>query len=270
MFRAELLKLTTLQSTKIAALVGVIGLALTQLLMFWLVPMITKTIDVPAEVQLPSVDTGSFDFQYSALNLIGGGSGSGSVGIALVAILSLGVLAATGDYRWGGMASAALANPKRSNILLSKVGATAAVVALLGAAYALVCIAVLVFSTVTGSVELILSAGTILSTVVRGICGLVLLSLCALAVGILVRSQLAGFLLVIGFITVEPLIQGVLALTGASASWSQFLPLALAQAAAGDPSAAQGVHPLIGMSVLVAVTLALLGIAALRLNKRDL
>lgn len=271
MFRAELIKLTTVRSTKIAAGIGIGGLALTQLLMFWLLPALSSgLIAVPDDLGLPIIDIGSFAFQYASLNLVNGGTGAGSIGIALVAILSIGLLAATTDYRWGGMASAALAQPHRGRILAGKAAATAVAVAAVGIAYAIVCFLVLVASTSLSAAGLVVSLGDVLSTSVRGVMALVLLALCALAVGVLVRSQLAAFLIVIGFIMVEPIIQGLVALMQASAGWTQFLPLALAQTAAGDPAAMQGISPLIALGVLAVGTAAILLIAGVTLKRRDL
>ncbi|MBP1326609.1 hypothetical protein JOF28_001841 [Leucobacter exalbidus] len=271
MFRAELLKLSTIRSTQIAAFIGIVGIALTQGLMFWFVPALTLgLIDVPADIGLPAFDTGSHAFQIAALNLVSGGSGSGSLSLALIAIVSIGVLAATTDYRFGGMATAALAQPRRVNILAGKVAATALIVAIIGVVYALVSVGVLWLATQTAQEALVISGGDILSAAARSIAALALLSLAALAVGLLVRSTLAAFLVVIGVVTIEPIIQGIGMMTGSAAGWMQWLPLALAQTAAGDFAAAPGPNPLTALGMLAAGTLVLLVIAGAVLRRRDL
>ncbi|QIM17709.1 hypothetical protein G7066_01510 [Leucobacter coleopterorum] len=270
MFRAEMLKLSTVYSTRIAIIAGLAGLAFTQIIMFWVLPVAAVSADVPDNIPLPNVDTGSFDFQYAALNLVSGGAGSGSVAIALIAILAIGILSATTDYRSGGMTAAALAQPSRGRILVGKAAATSVVIAATAVAYAIVCVAVLLASTASSSAEVVVPFADILSTVLRGVLALVLLGLCALAIGILARSQLAAFLIVIGIVTVEPIIQGVLALTGGVPAWSQMLPLALAQTAVGDLTAPTVVNPVAAMCILAAITVVIMGTAAVSLKRRDL
>ncbi|HET6671879.1 MAG TPA: hypothetical protein VFG92_00750 [Agromyces sp.] len=275
MIRAELMKLTTVGATKVAAAVGIIGLLATQLLFFWLLPALASgAIAITGEpgiaAELGEFDPGSFAFQYSSLSLLGSNAGAGSIGVALIAVLSIGVLAATTDYRFGGIVAAALASPRRARILGGKVAATAVVVAVMAVAYAVVCLGVLLSSTTLSGVDLVVGWGDIAGAIGRGVVVLVLLGLLGLAIGVLVRSQLAGFLVLIGVVLVEPILQSVLLLVGEAPAWSQYLPLALAQAGLADPASPAALSPLVALVALAALAGVALAAAWAVLRRRDL
>src|SRR3546814_20171047 len=68
------------------------------------------------------------------------------LGLASLAVLVLGVLAGTTDYRFGGIVPTALAEPRRGRILAAKALATAVTGLVLGVVYAFVSLGALLVS----------------------------------------------------------------------------------------------------------------------------
>ena len=274
MFRAELLKLRTVTSTWVALAVGVIGLLVTQVLLVTLLPaMANGTIlgDEPGlREELGAIDTGSQTFQYSALNLLGTGGSSGSIGIATIAVVALGILVGTTDYRHGGIVGTALARPRRTPILVGKVAATSATAAALAVVLAAISLLVLLLLVWTTPASLAVPIVDILSSVGRGILTVVLLALLGLGIGMLVRSQLAAFLTVGALLVGEPMLQGLAQLfTGSLPTWALFLPVSLAYVGMADaPSAV--LSPAIALGALAAITAVVLTAATVTLRRRDL
>ncbi|GAB3605536.1 hypothetical protein GCM10027413_09450 [Conyzicola nivalis] len=274
MVHAELLKLRTVASTWVALAVAAGGLLVTQVLNVTLLPALASGAvlgDEPAvRDELGAIDTGAAAFQYAALNVFGTGGASGSIGIATIAVLALGVLAGTTDYRHGGIVGTALACPRRGGILAGKVGATAVAAAVLGIALAVIALAVLLGSALTGG-GLALSPLDVASALGRGVVVVVLLALLGLAIGVLVRSQLAAFITIAALLLAEPILQGLVQLvTGGLPVWAQLLPVSLARSGLADPAADSGLAPAVALGVLAALTAAVLAAAGVALRRRDL
>ena len=273
MLTAELLKLRTVAATKVTVALGVVGLLVTQVLLVTLLPALASgAIDTKgAAAELGTIDPGSVAFQYSALNPLGGMGGVGSVSIATIAVVVLGLLVATTDYRFGGIVTTALAQPRRLRILGGKVAATAVVAAGLAVVYAVVVLGNLLVATlVIPGAELVLPAVDIVSTLVRGAAVVVLLALLGVGIGVIVRSQLAGILVVISLLVLEPIVQALAqALTGGVPLWAQLLPLSLGQAAIAQVGSL-ALHPLVALAALAGIVLAVLVAAGAALRRRDL
>ncbi|KAA9156846.1 hypothetical protein F6B41_03865 [Microbacterium lushaniae] len=187
----------------------------------------------------------------------------------MLAVLVLGVLAGTTDYRFGGIVPTALAEPRRGRILAAKVVATGVTGLVLGAAYALVSlVALLVSLPATGS-ALAVGIVDIAAVMARGTVVVALLALLGLGVGVLARSQLAGVLIMLGAAVLELMTQGVAVLiSGAQPLWAQVLPLTLSQAAIGSaPAAIPSAAALAALAGWVAIILAA---AAAVIRRRDL
>lgn len=274
MFRAELLSLVTTTAAKVASLVAIVGLMLTQLVFVTVMPAIERGDIGPGldalGADFPRIDLTSPNAQLDALNPLGASMGGGSIGIALIAIVLFGVLAATSDDRYGGIVGAVLASPHRGRIVVSKAAAVGLAAVVIGAAMAVVSLATLLGSLAVMGIPL--SAGTvdILATLARGIAAVVCLAVIGVAVGILVRTQLAGVLTILGILFVEPLVAATSQLAGGGTAlvWTQFLPVALAQNVIHGGSAAVNVGT--AVAVLVAVTVAALGAASVALARRDI
>ena len=157
MFRAELIGLVTTTATKVTAAVAVVGLIVTQLAFVTLMPALADGDIGPGLDALgsdfPVLDLASRAVQLDALNPLGASMGSGSIGVALLAITLLGVLAGTSDDRYGGIVGAVLASPKRFRIVAAKAGA----VALAGV---LTMIAILILEPIVVSSIQLVSGGT--------------------------------------------------------------------------------------------------------------
>ena len=274
MIRAELLKLRTVTGTWVAVGIGAVGLLLTQLLAVTLIPALASGAvrGVPAQNELGAVDPGSLEFQAAALNPLGSVVGStGSIGVATIVVMVVGLLVATTDYRFGGLVTTALAQPRHLRILGGKVVATAIAAAALALVFAVICVATLLVTTVAlPAIEFVVPLGEVLGIVARSVVVIVLLALLGLAIGMLVRSQLAGVLVVIALLILEPIMQSVVQLvTGAVPAWAQLLPLSLGQAAIANSadSAFPAVVALPALALIVSVaTLA----AGAVLRRRDL
>jgi ABC-2 type transport system permease protein len=273
MLRAELLKLTTTTASKVAVGVGIVGLVLTQLTLVTLLPALASGAIGPGPEALGGIPNFSLDTasaQLAALNPLGSTSGSGSIGIAVIAILILGVLAGTTDYRFGGIVPTALAQPKRGRILAAKVAATAIVGLVVGAVFATVSFVSLVVSLPIAGAELVVEPVEIVGVAARGIITIALLTLLGLAVGILARSQLVGVIAVMSVLLVEPIVQGIAQLaTGTLPIWAQFLPLALGQAAI-SPGAEGSLPPLVAEAALAGLVGLIVVAAGTALRRRDI
>lgn len=260
---------------RLAALIAIIGLLITQLVAVTVIPALASgALDVGEDVsELGTFDFASRAFQLNALNpLGGGGGGTGTLTIAMVAIVLFGVFVATTDYRFGGIVTTVLAQPRRLRVLGGKVVATFAAAAALGVAFALICLGVLLLATsVLSDAGLVLSWGEVAGTALRAAAVTALMALLGLAIGIICRSQLAGTLVAISVLVAEPVVQTFAGLlSGVVPLWAQLLPLSLGQAVLTSAEQAQAVSPTIALLVLTAIVAALLGISGLLLRRRDL
>jgi len=273
MLRAELLGLVTTTATKVAAAVAVLGLVLTQLVLVTLLPALARgDVGPGAEAlgdDLPQVDLGSAAAQVDALSPLGATLGGGSIGLALLAIVLLGVLAGTSDDRHGGIVGAVLASPRRGRLVAGKAAAVGLVGAAVGVVLALVSLVTLVGSLAVSGIPVVTPAGSIAATSVRGVLAVACLAVLGLAVGILCRSQLAGVLVMIGVLVAEPVVAAVaqLLVGGAAATWTQFLPVALAQSVIHGGTA--DVPGAVAVAALVGLTAAAVAAAGVALSRRD-
>lgn len=278
MIRAELMKIATVRATKITAAVGIVGLLITQLLSVTTLTYIAsgaiKLPEAELQDQLQVVQPDSFEFQYAALNLLGGGvfgGSTGSLGFATVAILVLGLLVATVDFRYGGIVQTALAEPRRGRLIGAKVTAAAIAAAAFGIALALVSLIVLVATVIAQpDINLLVSAGDIATAIGRGVLVVVLLTLLGLAIGMLVRSQTTGLIVVISLMVFEPIVQTIATFaSGGSPLWAQFLPQSLAHSVLANDN--QGALPWwIALAALAALVAIALTAATAVFRRRDL
>lgn len=273
MFRAELLGLVTTTATKISALVALGGLLITQLSFVTLLPALARgDIGPGAEVlgpDLPVFDLASTAAQLTAINPLGASMGGGSIGMPLLAVVLLGALAGTSDDRYGGMVGAALASPRRHRILVGKTMAVGLVGLGLGVVMALASLVVLLIALAMAGIPLTADIGDVATTLVRGAIVVAGLALLGLAIGILVRTQLAGVITVLSALFAEPLITAMTSLiSGGAPAWTQFLPVALAQNAIHGGSA--GVNAGAALIALAALAAAALAAASVALSRRSL
>lgn len=296
MYRAELLKLRTTRTPWIIAAVALAGMVLTQVLYL----VLPRTLSALASfegagltvgVQSPDVtadlvpeltaltDLGSADAQRGMLDLLGNGAGgAGSSGLTALCMLLLGVLAVTTDFRTGGIVPTALVVPSRLRVLAGKAAATAVAALVTGAALALLTAVGLVLAVgTTPGATLALGGGEALAVWGRGLVVLVLLTWLGLAVGTLVRGQVAAIVVVASLALVEPLVQAAaLILSGGTSTVTSWLPLTLGSVA----STGQGAADLLGgttamgalpaLAGLVAWAVVLLATAAVVFRRRDL
>ncbi len=304
MYRAEMLKLRTTLTPWVVAAAAIAGMLLTQVLTIVL-PRTLRTLESMGAgpgsdvgfhvgVQVSPEDTADLmadlatvadlstaPAQRALLDLLGNGpGGSGSSGVTALCMLLLGALAATTDFRTGGIVPTALAVPDRLRILAGKAGATATAALATGAALAvLTALGLVVAVAVTPGASLAIDAGEALGVWGRGLAVMVLLAWLGLAVGVLVRGQVAAVVIVVGVALVEPMVQAAaLVLTGGASSLTSWLPITLASLASAGrgtvelfggsaPSAVGAVAALAG---LIGWAVVLLGAAGTTLRRRDL
>lgn len=272
MFRAEMLKLRSTRAPWVIGIVALGGAVLVRALTV-LMPRVLDGLDAiaPSEgfatgadmaPELATLtDLGSAAVQRGMLDLLGNGpAGTGSVGVATLCLLILGVLAGTTDFRTGGIVPTALVVPSRTRVLLGKAGATAVAAAVIGAGLALVSALGLATALLTDpGATLTLGAGDVLGIWGRGLLVLVAFAWLGLGIGVLVRGQVAAIVVVVAIAFVEPMVQAVVALlsAGGSAAMS-WLPLTLGALA----STGQGASSLLGGAETIGAAVALAGLAA--------
>ncbi|MEV8029848.1 hypothetical protein [Cellulosimicrobium funkei] len=296
MYRAEMLKLRTTRATWVVAAVAVAGMLVVQAFTL-LLPTILRSADAagggttvglqapPEMVAELAPDLGALAdvsqpaFQRSMLDLLGTGlGGSGSVGVATVCMLLLGVLAVTTDFRTGGIVPTALVQPSRLRILGAKAGATATVALGVGVVLALLgALGLLVAIVTTPGAGLALGPGDVLGVWARGLAVLVLLAWLGLGIGTLVRGQVSGVVTVAALALAEPIVRGaVTLLSGGDSAAAEWLPLGLGALASTGGSAATllgGAAPLGALAALAGLAAwaaLLLGGGAVSLRRRDL
>ncbi|MCK9796130.1 hypothetical protein M1843_20500 [Isoptericola sp. 4D.3] len=303
MYRAELLKLRTTRTPWVVAAVAAAGMVLAQVLTIVL-PRTLRTLEalsgsgagVQVGVQMSPGDTsellsdlaaatdlGSGTAQRALLDLLGNGpAGSGSSGVTALCMLLLGALAATTDFRTGGIVPTALAVPDRLRVLAGKVGATATAALAVGVVLALVtAVGLVVAVATTPGASLALGPGEALGVWARGLAVMVLLSWLGLAIGTLVRGQVAAIVVVVALALVEPMVQAAaLVLTGGATTVTSWLPMTLGSLASAGQGAAQlfgattgagaGLGTAAALGGLVAWAAALLVAAGAVFRRRDL
>lgn len=272
MIRAELIGLVTTTATKVTAVASVVGLIFTQLAFVLLLPALHRGDIGPGAEELgddlPIAELDTAAGQLGALSPLGAATG-GSIGISLLAVALLGVLAGTSDFRYGGIVGAALAQPRRKRILLAKAGATGLVALAVGAGLVVVNVAILFSTLGVAGTPLVADATDVVAVLARGTLAVLCMALIGLAIGVLARSQLAGVLVMLAILVAEPVIAAAAQLvTGSLPAWTQFLPVAVIQAAIGDRAA--GLPPLVAVAAMFALTAAALVAASVALRRRDL
>ncbi len=274
MFRAELLGLVTTTATKVTALVAVVGLIVTQLAFVTLMPALADGDIGPGLDALgsdfPVLDLASRAVQLDALNPLGASMGNGSIGVALLAVTLLGVLAGTSDDRYGGIVGAVLASPKRFRIVAAKAGAVALIGAALGVVLALVSLVTLVITLATTGTPFVLGFADLAARLGLGVLAVTALAVVGLAIGLIVRTQLAGVLTMIAILILEPVVVSIIQLVtgGVLPVWTQFLPVALAQGVIHGGT--DGLGPSVVIIALVTLTAALTAAASAALSRRDI
>ena len=273
MIRAELLGLVTTTATRVAAAVAVLGLLLTQLTLVTLLPALAAGTVGPGAaelgVDLPVLDLASAAAQLDQLNPLGGAMSGGSIGLALVAVVLLGVLAGTSDDRSGGVVGAVLASPRRTRLVLAKAAAVGLGGLAVGVLLSLTALATLLGTLAATGTPVVAAPGDIAAALARGALAVAGLALIGLAVGILCRTQLAGVLVMMAVLVAEPVVAGLAQLVGdgGAPGWTRFLPVALVQSVVRAEPAGPGAG--IAALGLVALVAALLAAASVALSRRD-
>lgn len=274
MLRAELLKITTTRASKAAVTVGVVGLILTQALLVTVFPALASGAIGPGREVLgedfPVFNLMTATAQLDAVSPLGYSSGIGSIGFAVLAVLMLGVLAGTTDYRFGGIVTTALAQPRRSRILAAKVGAMALIGLVVGLMYAAASLVSLVIALLMTGTGLAASFPELLGVLGRGTLVVALLAVLGLAVGMLTRNQVGGVLAMLGILFFEIIAQSLAQLvTGSVPVWAQIMPLALSQQAVSSIAAA-GFTPWLAVAAFAALVALIVAVAAVALRTRDI
>jgi ABC-2 type transport system permease protein len=270
MLRAEILKLTTTTATRTAILIAVVGLVASQLVFTLLLPFLREDGAAGPEVtgDLPVVDLGLAGNQLAALDPFGASLGAGSIGVVVVAVVLLGVLAGTGDFRFGGITAAALAEPRRERIVLGKAAALTVVGATTGIVLAAVSAVTLLITLVAHGTPLTAAVPDVLGVLGRGVLAITLLTLVGLAVGLILRTQLTAVLAMLGVLVLEPVLLSIVQLaTGSLPAWAQLMPATLSQAAVTSGGT---LAPGVALGALTILVIVLLGCAAATLRRRDL
>jgi ABC-2 type transport system permease protein len=185
-------------------------------------------------------------------------------------VLVFGVLAGTTDYRFGGIVPTALAQPRRGRIMAAKTGAAGLVGLGLGIVFAVVSLGSLLISLPIAGTGLSAGMADVAGVLLRGAAVVALLTLIALGVGILARSQLVGVLAIMGVVVGELILQATVQLiTGTLPLWAQLLPLSLGQTAI-SPDGVGALTPPVALAALAALTAAVLAVTGAVFRRRDI
>ena len=172
-------------------------------------------------------------------------------GWAMLFATVMGVIAASGEFRHSTAALTYLAGPRRSRVLAAKAIAAALVGAIFGLIGTAIATGIGLASTASAGQQITLSAPTLLRDDLGTVLGAALLAPLGVAVGTLIRSQVAGiFSLLIWALAIEPVIGGLYT------SAQPYLPYSTATTLAGAElgSGASGVHVSVQHGAAAAIT----------------
>jgi ABC-2 type transport system permease protein len=169
-------------------------------------------------------------------------------GWAMLFAMVLGVIASSGEFRHSTATLTYLAGPRRSRVLAAKAAAAAIVGAIFGLTGAVV--ATGIGLTFTSGQPITLSAATFVRDDLGTVLGAALLAALGVAVGSLIRSEVAGIVgVLIWSILIEPLIGGLFT------TIQPYLPYVAATTLAGAKlgAGAGGLHVNVQHGTVVAV-----------------
>jgi len=159
-----------------------------------------------------------------------------STGWAMLFAMVMGVIASSGEFRHSTATVTFLAGPRRERVLAAKAAAAAVVGAIFGLTGAVVATGVGLASTSAAGNPITLSAATLVRDDLGTVLGAALLAALGVAVGSLIRPQVAGITgILIWSLIIEPIIGGLFTTT------QPYLPYTAATTLAGvKPGAGSG------------------------------
>lgn len=213
--------------------------------------------------------------QAMAANLTG--SGFGNPGIPALVVTILGIVAVTGEYRHGGIATTSLVTPRRGVALGHRAAALSATALVLSVLLVPVSIGVLAAGPALVDTSLELTAAQVGGTWLRSALVMVLLVLIGMSIGYLVRNQVAAVVLFFTWMLAEEFVRNVGMLLGGEHSVLNALPLGLAQDAVAAPldglppglALTASVAPWQALGLLAMWTALAVGTSALTYVRRD-
>lgn len=292
MIASELLKIRSTVAIRILLAALVIGTIAVQALNIFAPALLTSVAQLesatPSDEQeiaatLSAVSQVSSEpYQRAMLDLLGTGplSAGNTPGVAVILALLLGVLVATSEFRFGGIITTALGSPNRLRIALSKM-VTVSIIAIVGAAVVavLAALALLVATLAVAQVPIVVDPLDAAGIWARGTAVLVLYAVIGVAVGLLIRQQVAAVITVFAVAFLEPLVPLVLTLTtGSVPAWAALLPIGLGEAASSGAiplafdwfGTAVSAGPVVALIALAVWGAVLAAASAIDLRRRDL
>ena len=189
-------------------------------------------------------------------------------GTALATLFAalLGAISVTGEFRYGTIRPTFLTTPDRARVILAKVAASALAGVLLGAMAEGLAAAAGSAALSARGIPVRLDGGDYALLIVGGAAASGLCAAIGVALGALVRNQVATLLGITAWLLLEPL------LLGSAPSVAKFAPGAAAGALAGATatvSSSKLVAPAIGAALLVLSAIVMAAAGAAAISRRD-
>ncbi|MET1005704.1 MAG: hypothetical protein ABWX96_09160, partial [Propionibacteriaceae bacterium] len=238
MIHSELAKIRYTKASVVLGLIVVVVTALSSLGTVFLptilkalvglndvIPNATEAGELNAE-QMQMLSFSTAGAQWAVIDVVGSqGFGLSVAGLCAVVF---GLLNVTSEYRHGSIANSVLQHPQRLGIVGAKAAAVSLSILLVSVLLVLVSAIALGVGLVSQDTPLLFSAGAIALAWIKGAAVLVLLGLFGMGLGLVLRNQVAGVLVIFGWMMIETVARPIAAWIFGSVSPASFLPLGLA------------------------------------------
>lgn len=279
MYASELAKIRYSKTTWITTIVVTLGAAVISFLTVFSAEVIDSLSSLDssgsaagATSELGIVGFGHASMQWAAVNIVGG-SGA-SVSLSVIGLVIFGLLNVTSEFRYGSMSTTLLARPSRTRAMFAKAGAIATAAVVISIIQVIVTAGALTSGLLFYDVPLAISVGALLANWGLQIAALAMLALVGMGLGLVVRSQVAGLVIVFAWVLAESLIRSVFGALISGVTAANFLPFGLgSDFNLHTPALAGGgiaeLAPAAAATALTVWMVVMVGAGTLTLRRRD-
>jgi ABC-2 type transport system permease protein len=286
MISSELAKIRYSRSLRAILFAGIVITAAVSAFMANIVPLANALIrlnevvpnatdaDKMSPETMQSIGMSSAQMQQVVLSTTAGSFFG--VGPAVLAVVLVGLLSVTTEFRFGSVVGAVLADPRRIRYVLAKLVAVGTVAGLAVTVIAAINLTTLLISVWAQQETVLVPIITMLSLWGRGVLAAMGYAAIGMGIGFLLRSQVAALIATFAVILAEPVLRVVGRLLANGITVTDFLPFGLAQPSAGANvplpglGAAVAPAPLVALAALVVWAIVLLGLGGQLFVRREI